>query len=127
MKVNKMETQLSNVVDSLMQYGKHKGRMYSWAVRHDPGYVAWARTQIPTCGTELFRLVQYADHLVYGSLTLAAFETKWVPLRQRHRAHMQAFKDAVSGPTTNTPAPCGSGFWPTPKVRRGGTRYSFMD
>ena len=124
-----METQLSDLTDSLMQYGKHKGRVYSWVVTHDAGYVAWARTQIPTCGTELFRLVQYADHLVYACRTVAAFENKWAPLRQRHMAHMQAFKDAVSGTPapTNTPATNANGFWPPPKVRRGGTCYSFMD
>ena len=117
-----MQTLLSDLTDATMLYGKNAGRRYSWVVAHDPGYIAWARTQIPTCGTELFRLVQYADHLRYATQAMGRFEAVWGPLRQRHIQHMQARKTALAG--TSIPAPTVNGTW-VPKSNH--RVYSFMD
>ena len=91
-----MQTQLDDVTDAEMSYGKHKGKKFSAICRQTPSYVTWARTQIPNCGTELFRLVQFADaqrmsvnEFNARHITVFEFEQKWTRLRTQHREWMQ--------------------------------------
>ena len=81
-----MQTQLSDVTDAEMTYGRWKGHTYNFIIKQKPSYITWARTQIPNCGTELFRLVQFADS---KQLHEGHFELKWGKLRKQHYIWMQ--------------------------------------
>ena len=85
-----MQTQLSDVTDAKMSYGRWKDRTYSEIIARKPSYITWARTQIPKCGTELFRLVQFADS---KQLHEGHFELKWTKLRKQHYIWMQERKE----------------------------------
>ena len=96
-----MRFNLDDTTDAKMTYGRHEGRKFSWICKHKRAYVTWARTQIPKCGTELFRLVQFADNVSINQMTtmqhrleqIQRFEEKWAPLRQQHLDWMRERKN----------------------------------
>jgi len=114
----------SIIADTKLTYGKFQGKRFSWVMDRAPTYVAWAKTQVPTCGTELFLMVQYAEHRQAVELTNQAFqrwERKWQMLRTAHNEWMQHRK---SQPTSTTP---GSENGCKQKTRGESSVYSFLD
>ena len=87
-----MRFNLDDTTDATITYGRFEGKRFSWICKHKHSYITWARTQIPKCGTEIFRLVQFADNISINQMTtmqhrleqIQRFEEKWAPLRQQH-------------------------------------------